>query len=278
MSYGWSEGNYGKAEELYLRALEGNEAQLGKDHEVTKQCSMNLAVCLAEAGEKLKLSKIIDEFPHILIEVPDIKVQPAKGDFVQGDYVKSIYGHGIVDEVRSDGTVCFVLDNWFLANNSRVKCYLNPTALVATYPYPSNRFGIILGLPSAPEYPNPELLEPSFAKLTAKFGVRIISEPTCILDFDSRSDATKWCDQMAGTYPDSAQICRHTDNPTARGPPERGSGDILIRCNTMLYHIIFYVWEGKLEWVEGQGWVTRNMREEAEDTLRNNFMRNYGLL
>ncbi|GMH93444.1 hypothetical protein TrVE_jg487 [Triparma verrucosa] len=52
-----------------------------------------------------------------------------KGDYVQGDYVKSIYGHGIVDEVRSDGTVCFVLDNWFLANNSRVKCYLNPAAV-----------------------------------------------------------------------------------------------------------------------------------------------------
>ena len=47
----------------------------------------------------------------------------------KGDYVKSIYGHGIVDEVRRNGTVCFVLDDWLLANNSRVKCYLNPAAV-----------------------------------------------------------------------------------------------------------------------------------------------------
>ncbi|GMH56765.1 hypothetical protein TL16_g02213 [Triparma laevis f. inornata] len=52
-----------------------------------------------------------------------------KGDYVTGDYVKSIYGHGVVDEVREDGTVCFVLDNWFLANNQTVKCYLDPAAV-----------------------------------------------------------------------------------------------------------------------------------------------------
>ncbi|GMH66355.1 hypothetical protein TL16_g04411 [Triparma laevis f. inornata] len=54
---------------------------------------------------------------------------PVKGVYVTGDYVKSIYGHGVVSEVRADGTVCFVLDNWFLANNQTVKCYLNPTAV-----------------------------------------------------------------------------------------------------------------------------------------------------
>ena len=63
----------GKAEELYQRALEGKEAQLGKDHIDTKRCAMNLALCLADAGEKLKLRKIIDKYPHILIEDPLIQ-------------------------------------------------------------------------------------------------------------------------------------------------------------------------------------------------------------
>jgi len=57
---------YGKAEELYQRALEGFEAQLGKDHAQAKKCAKNLAVCLFEAGETLKMRKIIDEYPHII--------------------------------------------------------------------------------------------------------------------------------------------------------------------------------------------------------------------
>ena len=65
--------DYGKAEELYQRVLEGFEAQLGKDHEKTKSSAQNLAICLANAGEKLKLRKIIDEYPHILIEDPTFK-------------------------------------------------------------------------------------------------------------------------------------------------------------------------------------------------------------
>ena len=65
--------DYGKAEELYQRALEGYEAQLGKDHEDTKTCAMNLAICFAKAGEKSKLRKIIDKYPHILIEEPEFR-------------------------------------------------------------------------------------------------------------------------------------------------------------------------------------------------------------
>ena len=41
-----------KAEELNRRALEGHEAQLGNDHEDTKTCAKNLAVCLATMREK----------------------------------------------------------------------------------------------------------------------------------------------------------------------------------------------------------------------------------
>ena len=65
--------DYEKAEELYQRALGGYEAQLGKDHAGTKRCAENLAWCFALAGEKLKLRKIIDEYPLITIELPAIK-------------------------------------------------------------------------------------------------------------------------------------------------------------------------------------------------------------
>ena len=65
--------DYGKAEELYQKVLEGHEAQLGKDHEDTKMSAANLAKCFASAGEKLKLRKIIDKFPHILIDWPAFK-------------------------------------------------------------------------------------------------------------------------------------------------------------------------------------------------------------
>jgi tetratricopeptide (TPR) repeat protein len=57
--------DYEKAEELYRRALEGNEAQLGKDHEDTKRCAKNLAICLHAAGEKEKLRKVLEEYPDL---------------------------------------------------------------------------------------------------------------------------------------------------------------------------------------------------------------------
>ena len=56
-----------------MTCREGNEAQLGKDHEETKKCRMNLAMCFAAAGEKLKLRKIIDKYPHIMIDHPAFK-------------------------------------------------------------------------------------------------------------------------------------------------------------------------------------------------------------
>ena len=65
--------DYGKAEELYQIAFEGYEAQFGKDHEDTKRCAMNLAKNFVLAGEILKLRKIIDKFPNILIDQPKFK-------------------------------------------------------------------------------------------------------------------------------------------------------------------------------------------------------------
>ena len=59
------------------RALEGHEAQLGKEHEYTKRCAHNLAACFGQIGFKLrdysKLRKIIDEYPHIMIDEPKFK-------------------------------------------------------------------------------------------------------------------------------------------------------------------------------------------------------------
>ena len=90
--------DFGKAEDLYQRALKGHEAQLGKDHKFTKRCAVNLATCLVQAirgkecrpvfrrgatgglemvvymvGEKLELRKIIDKYPHIMIDQPAFK-------------------------------------------------------------------------------------------------------------------------------------------------------------------------------------------------------------
>ncbi|GMH83407.1 hypothetical protein TL16_g09587 [Triparma laevis f. inornata] len=45
--------DYVKAEELYERALEGKEAQLGKDHESTKECVNNCKNCLEESGNNV---------------------------------------------------------------------------------------------------------------------------------------------------------------------------------------------------------------------------------
>ena len=61
-----------KAEELYQRALEGKAAQLGKEHHSTKYCAKNLAMCFARAREKEKLRKIVEEYPHIIEELPAI--------------------------------------------------------------------------------------------------------------------------------------------------------------------------------------------------------------
>ena len=58
--------DYRKAEELYRRALEGYEAQLGKDNENTKNCAKNLAGCLAKAGERKRLRKVLEEYPHLI--------------------------------------------------------------------------------------------------------------------------------------------------------------------------------------------------------------------
>ena len=43
-----------------------------------------------------------------------------------GDKVTSIWGQGVVETIREDGTVCFTLENWELAYGSKVRMFLNP--------------------------------------------------------------------------------------------------------------------------------------------------------
>ena len=56
-----------------IREREGIEAQLGKEHIHTKTCAANLAICFARAGEKEKLRKLVEEYPHIIVQRPVIK-------------------------------------------------------------------------------------------------------------------------------------------------------------------------------------------------------------
>ena len=64
--------DFGKAEELYQRALKGYEAQLGKENEDTKDCAFNLGACYANSGQKQKLIAHIEKWPHILVRLPAI--------------------------------------------------------------------------------------------------------------------------------------------------------------------------------------------------------------
>ena len=50
--------DYGKAEELYERALEGHEAQLGKDHKTTKLCVRNLRNYYRESGNSTAMAEL----------------------------------------------------------------------------------------------------------------------------------------------------------------------------------------------------------------------------
>ena len=65
--------DYEKAEEFFRRALEGYEAQLGKDHKSTKNCANNLAICLHAAGEKVKLRKVLEKYPHLITSVAGVR-------------------------------------------------------------------------------------------------------------------------------------------------------------------------------------------------------------
>ncbi|GMI09400.1 hypothetical protein TrLO_g6828 [Triparma laevis f. longispina] len=58
--------DYEKAEELYERALEGYEAQFGKDHEDTKRCAKNFKLCLKVSGNSERLAALISSYPGLV--------------------------------------------------------------------------------------------------------------------------------------------------------------------------------------------------------------------
>ena len=57
--------NYGKAEELYQRALEGYEAQLGNDHIETMRCAENYRDCLKSSGNSAVLIELKKSHPNV---------------------------------------------------------------------------------------------------------------------------------------------------------------------------------------------------------------------
>ncbi|GMH53868.1 hypothetical protein TL16_g01550 [Triparma laevis f. inornata] len=63
--------DYEKAEPLYQKALEGREAQLGKDHMRTKKCAKNFKICLEKSGNSERLAELIESYPGLAFEEVD---------------------------------------------------------------------------------------------------------------------------------------------------------------------------------------------------------------
>ena len=57
-----------KAEKMYRQALDGFERSLGREHDKTKLCAVNLAVLLGQKGEKEKMREHVKVHPHLLQE------------------------------------------------------------------------------------------------------------------------------------------------------------------------------------------------------------------
>ncbi|GMH76932.1 hypothetical protein TrLO_g9984 [Triparma laevis f. longispina] len=57
--------DFGEAEELYERALEGKEGQLGKDHESTIRCARNIKLCLEASGNDERLAQLLAAYPKL---------------------------------------------------------------------------------------------------------------------------------------------------------------------------------------------------------------------
>ena len=56
-----------KAEHMYRQALDGWERSLGKEHEDTKRCAMNLAILYFQgAPSKEKLRELVADYPYLL--------------------------------------------------------------------------------------------------------------------------------------------------------------------------------------------------------------------
>ena len=57
--------DYGKAEEMYQRALEGYEAQLGKDHKDTMRCAENFLIHLGRSGNSAAMAELKKAHPNV---------------------------------------------------------------------------------------------------------------------------------------------------------------------------------------------------------------------
>ena len=62
-------GNFTKAEELYMLALDRYEKLLGKDHEDTKDCARNLALLVVGGlmKDKVNTRELVREYLYLMI-------------------------------------------------------------------------------------------------------------------------------------------------------------------------------------------------------------------
>ena len=58
--------DFGKAEELYQRALEGYEAQLGKDNNRTMDCANNFKIVLKRSRNVDRLAELKKAYPNLI--------------------------------------------------------------------------------------------------------------------------------------------------------------------------------------------------------------------
>ena len=61
----WNMDDFGKAEEMYQKALEGYEAQLGKEHIDTTRCAENYRDYLEESGNKEGMAHLKKGHPNV---------------------------------------------------------------------------------------------------------------------------------------------------------------------------------------------------------------------
>lgn len=57
--------DYGKAEELFQRVLEGFEAQHGKDHMRTRACVHKFYLCLCTINNMERLEQLVPSYPWL---------------------------------------------------------------------------------------------------------------------------------------------------------------------------------------------------------------------
>ena len=81
---------------------------------------------VGELVDEVKVEAVEEEVKVEAVE-DEVKVEDGRSGLCKvGDKVTSIWGQGVVETIREDGTVCFTLENWELAYGSKGRMFLNP--------------------------------------------------------------------------------------------------------------------------------------------------------